>query len=267
MANPMAVQATTPGAEFEAVEREIHDAGMGCTGTSEDGALASRRAARAPPGRPRVRLLLVPLLFLLLSALTAVVLGDRLAIPESFAEAVAWLRSFERWAWAVAMAVVVLDFLLPMPSTPALVALGIVYGPVAGGLLGGVATTTAGLLAFGLTRALGRRGALLLVGERDLARAERFYRRWGVTAVVLGRAIGGPLEWLVLIAGLSGMPFPRALVALLLGGFSAAFVTAGLGDLAVDRPALALALVLALALALAWAGRRLLPPASREEAP
>jgi uncharacterized membrane protein YdjX (TVP38/TMEM64 family) len=86
--------------------------------------------------------------------------------------------------------------------------------------------------------------------------------------VALGRAIGGPLEWLVLIAGISGMPFARALAALLAGGFSAAFVTAWLGDLAVDRPALALTLVLVLAVALAWLARRLLagaPPSAARE--
>jgi uncharacterized membrane protein YdjX (TVP38/TMEM64 family) len=215
-----------------------------------------------------VRLLLIPLCFVLLSALAALVLGERLEIPGSFAEAVAWLRSFERWAWAVAMAVIIGDFLLPLPSTPALVSLGIIYGPLLGGLLGGIATTSAGLLAFGLTRALGRRGALALVGEQDLARAQRFYDRWGIYAVALGRAIGGPLEWLVLIAGISGMPFARALAALLAGGFSAAFVTAWLGDLAVDRPALALTLVLVLAVALAWLARRLLagaPPSAARE--
>ena len=213
-----------------------------------------------------MRLLLIPLAFFLVSATAALVLGSRVEIPESFAEAVAWLRSFDRWAWAVAMAVIVGDFLLPLPSTPALVCLGIIYGPWLGGLLGGVATTSAGLLAFGTTRALGRRGALYLVGEQDLARAQRFYDRWGVYAVALGRALGGPLEWLVLIAGISGMPLLRASVALLVGGFSAAFVTAWLGDLAVDRPALAIALVLVLVLTLAWLARRLLATTARSAA-
>ena len=205
-----------------------------------------------------MRLLLVPLLVIALSGLTALALADRLAIPGSFAEAVDWLRSFERWAWAVAMAVIIGDFLLPLPSTPALVSLGIIYGPLVGGLLGGMAATVAGLLAFGLTRALGRRGALYLVGEQDLARAQRFYAQWGMYAVTLGRALGGPAEWLILIAGVSGMAFPRVLVALMVGGFSAAFVTAWLGDLAVDRPALAISLIVALALVLAGLGRRLL---------
>jgi membrane protein DedA with SNARE-associated domain len=68
-----------------------------------------------------------------------------------------------------------------------------------------------------------------LVGEQDLATAQHFYESWGIYAVTLGRAIGGPAEWLVLIAGILGMKFSRALVVLTIGGFSAAFVTAWLG--------------------------------------
>ncbi len=154
------------------------------------------------------------------------------------------------------MGLITAAFPLPMPSTPALVGLGIVYGPFVGGLIGGSAATLAGLLAFGLTRSLGQRGALLLVGERDLARAQRFYDQWGIYAVVLGRAIGGPAEWLVLIAGISNMAFSRALGALIVGGFSAAFVNAWLGSLAVVRPVLSLTLVLLLATLLAWLARR-----------
>lgn len=207
-----------------------------------------------------MRLLIIPALFLLVSAAAAALLGDRIELPANFADTVEWLRGFDQWLWAVAMGAIIGDFLLPLPSTPALVALGIVYGPLWGGVLGGIATTIAGLLSFGITKALGRRGAVFLVGEADLRRAEDFYARWGVSAVVIGRAVGGPLEWLVLIAGIAGMPWGRATVAMLLGGLSSAFATAWLGHLAVDRPMTALALVGALAVCFAAVGRRILPP-------
>ncbi len=210
-----------------------------------------------------MRLLLIPLLFIVLSGVALLAAGDRLEIPGSFAEAVTWLRSFERWAWLAGMGVIIADFLLPMPSTPAFVGLGIVYGPFVGGLIGGSAATIAGLLAFGLTRSLGERGALFLVGERDLARAQRFYEEWGIYAVVLGRAIGGPAEWLVLIAGISDMAFSRVLGALIVGGFSAAFVNAWLGDLAVERPLLSFTLVVLLAVLVAWLARRMMAASPR----
>ena len=217
-----------------------------------------------------MRLLLLPAVVIGLSTLVAFLFGDRLEAPESFEAAVVWLRSYDQWVWLVAMGAVIGDFILPLPSTPALVTLGIVYGPWWGGLLGGIATTTAGVLGFGLTRLLGRRGALFLVGERDPARAEGFYARWGVYAVAFGRAVGGPFEWLILIAGISGMPFARAFVAIAVGGLTVGFVTAFLGDMAVERPMTSLMIVVALVAVLAWFARRMLasesaaPPAEGE---
>ena len=66
------------------------------------------------------------------------------------------------------------------------------------------------------------------------------------------------MEWLVLIAGISDMAFSRVLGALIVGGYSAAFVNAWLGDLAVERPLLSLTLVLVLAVLLAWLARRMM---------
>ncbi|HYC00669.1 MAG TPA: VTT domain-containing protein [Candidatus Limnocylindrales bacterium] len=202
-----------------------------------------------------MRLLIIPVFYFLFTGLLWFTIGDRLDLPESFDEVVPWLRSFQSWAWAVAMAVVIADFLLPMPSTPALIGLGVIYGPWTGGALGGVACTTAGMMGFGLARMLGRRGALWLVDERELAAVERFYSRWGIYAVVFGRAVGGPAEWLVLTAGISGMSWLRALLGVMAGGFAAAFVHAMLGDIAVQRPLLALVIVLTLAGAMALVAR------------
>jgi membrane protein DedA with SNARE-associated domain len=113
----------------------------------------------------------------------------------------------------------------------------------------------AGLMGFGATRMLGRRAALYLVGERDLQRTEVFYERWGVYAVAFGRAVGGPAEWAVILAGLSRMPFSSVLGALILGGFVSGMVVAALGAVAVTRPLLAAAITVALLGAMLLAGR------------
>lgn len=61
-------------------------------------------------------------------------------------------------------------------------------------------------------------GVRRLHDERRMAVAQRFFRRWGVLAVFLGRFVAllrilaGPL------AGMNGMPWPRFLAANLLGG-------------------------------------------------
>jgi uncharacterized membrane protein YdjX (TVP38/TMEM64 family) len=202
-----------------------------------------------------MRLLIFPALLFGLTALLGWTLGDRLVFPESFDDVVVWLRSHGAYAWAIGGGVILADALLPVPSTPAMFSMGIIYGPLVGGAVCGTASVIAGLAGFGATRMLGRRGALYLVGEKDLERTEAFYDRWGLYAVVLGRAIGGPAEWAVILAGLSRMPFGKVLGALILGGFVSGIVMASLGAVAVAQPLSAIAITLALLGAMLLGGR------------
>lgn len=204
-----------------------------------------------------MRLLIVPLSFLAFGLTAAWAFGERWQVPESLDAVVAWLRGYGEWAWLAASGVIAADAVLPMPSSPAMFTLGVIYGPALGGLVGGTASLLAGLTGFGLVRALGPRGARFVVGDADLARAEAFYARWGVTAVALGKAVGGPAEWVVVLAGLSRMPVRRVVLAIAIGAFPAGFSMAALGALAVDRPLLALAITVAVAAAVLWLGRRL----------
>jgi len=203
-----------------------------------------------------VRLLIFPLGLMLFSSLLVALLGDRLALPEDFAEVVEWLRGYGNVAWLVGVGVIMADALLPVPSTPAMLAMGIIYGPIVGGLICGTASLLAGMTGFFGTRILGDRVATKLVGEQDLARTRGFYDRWGLLAVVFGRAVGGPAEWIVILAGLSTLPVWRVAAAVAVGGYVSGFVMATLGAYSVDEPALALGVTLLILLALAGIARR-----------
>ena len=189
-----------------------------------------------------MRLLIFPAVLLGLSSFLFWGLGDRLAFPGEFDEVVVWLRAQGDYAWAVGAGVILADAILPAPSTLTTFAMGIIYGPLLGGAIGGCASVLAGLLGFGATRLLGRRAAVWLVGEKDLARTQAFYERWGLYAVVFGRAIGGPVEWAVIFAGLSKLRFLPVLGALCLGGFGSSLVMAALGAMAVTQPLTAVAI-------------------------
>jgi uncharacterized membrane protein YdjX (TVP38/TMEM64 family) len=204
-----------------------------------------------------MRLLILPVGFLGLSAVLVWMFGERVVLPDDIDGVVTWLRSHHSYAWIVGAAVILGDALLPMPSAPAMYSMGIIYGWFLGGFIGGAASVIAGLIGFGATRALGRRGALLLVGEKDLQRTEAFYERWGLYAVAFGRAVGGPAEWAVILAGLSRMSFLQVLGALCAGGFASGFVMAALGAMAVAQPLLATAVTVTLLVAALLAGRLL----------
>ena len=193
-----------------------------------------------------MRLLILPAILFAVSGLAVWGFGDQLVVPDQFDDVVAWLRSHGDYAWAVGALVILADAVLPAPSTLTTFALGIIYGPLVGGAIGGSASVLAGLIGFGAARGLRHRGARWLIGEVQLARTRAFYERWGLFAVVLGRAIGGPAEWAVIFAGLSQMRVLPVFGALCLGGFGSSLVMAALGAMAVTRPLLAIAITLGL---------------------
>ena len=193
-----------------------------------------------------MRLLLFPLAVMLTGTTVAWLFADQLALPEDYDAVVTWLRSHGDYAWAVGSLVILGDAILPLPSTPAIFAMGLIYGPVVGALISGTAMVLASLIGYGALRALGRRAAVAVIGEDDLARTERFYERWGVAAIVAGRVIGGPAEWAVIFAALSGMPFRRVLLATCGGAFAASAVIATLGAMSAFEPELAVGITLAL---------------------
>ncbi|OUS00590.1 hypothetical protein A9Q81_10415 [Gammaproteobacteria bacterium 42_54_T18] len=110
------------------------------------------------------------------------------------------------------------------------------YGPIIGGALGSFGTFLAGIIGFYIARLMGEKGALFLLGENDLERANQFYEKWGFLAVALGRAIGGPAEYLVITAGLTKMSPSKVIAAVLIGGVSSSFCMAYLGSKASDNP-------------------------------
>ncbi|NNL65779.1 MAG: VTT domain-containing protein [Myxococcales bacterium] len=203
-----------------------------------------------------MRLLLVPLCFLGFGLTFMNTFGAGLEVPESLDEVVPWLRGYGDWAWLVAGGMITADSVLPMPSAPAMFTLGVIYGPVLGGLIASLASLLAGLIGYGLVRWLGPRGLRWLVGDADLVRAESFYDRYGIVAVALGKAIGGPAEWVVLLAGVSRMPTGQVVLAIALGAIPAGVVMAALGALAIDQPLLAFVLTVTIAAVVVFFGPR-----------
>ena len=192
-----------------------------------------------------MRLLLFPIILFALGGTLAWAFADQLAMPEDYAELVTWLRAQGDYAWAVGLLLILGDALLPVPSAPAMFAMGVIYGPLLGTLISGTAMVLASLIGYGSLKLLGRGAAVRIIGEADLERTERFYERWGMIAVIFGRAIGGPAEWAVIFAGLSNMPFRKVLGAISIGAYVASAVVASLGAMSVFEPVLALAISLA----------------------
>ena len=167
------------------------------------------------------------------------------ALPtlEEVNEVVLRLREYRMLAWALGVAAIWADLVLPVPQTAVIAALGIVYGSLVGGLLGSLGLISAGLFAYAIARRYGRGLVLRLVDEGSLERVESLFGRAGVWAIVLTRSLPYSIpEAVVLVAGLARMRASRLLVALAVGSIPTAFVFAAIGAGWAEQPALALAI-------------------------
>ena len=173
----------------------------------------------------------------------AILLASCARIPtdQDANDAVSMLREYDSWAWAVGIALIWADLVLPVPQTAVIAALGIIYGTLFGGLLGSVALISSGILGYALMRTSARRFADRLVGRRFRDKTESLFDRSGAWAIVLTRSFPYSIpEAIVFLAGLAGMPLGKFTMALTVGSVPTAFAFAAIGAGWADQPILVL---------------------------
>jgi uncharacterized membrane protein YdjX (TVP38/TMEM64 family) len=157
-------------------------------------------------------------------------------------DAVLVLRNYGSWAWALGIALMWADLVLPIPQTAVIAALGIIYGTLLGGLLGSLGLITGGLLGYGLMLTSARRFAQRFAGPRALHKMESLFERGGAWAIVLTRSLPYSVpEAMVFLAGFAGMPLRKFTAALTIGSVPTAFAFAAIGAGWADQPILGLA--------------------------
>ena len=161
--------------------------------------------------------------------------------PQDANDAVLMLRKYDSWAWAVGIALIWADLVLPVPQTVVIASLGIIYGTVLGGLLGSVGLITGGLIGYVLMLTSARRLVKHFVGPQSLNTMESLFERAGAWAIVLSRSLPYSIpEALVFLAGLAGMRLGKFTMALVVGSVPTAFAFAAIGAGWADQPILAL---------------------------
>lgn len=146
------------------------------------------------------------------------------------------LRNYGAWAWAIAILLLIGDLFLPMPATVIMSALGYLYGPLWGGLLSVLGSFLSGILAFALCRSLGRKGALWILGEKDLQKGEQLFSRNGGWIVTISRWLPVLPEIVSCMAGLNQMKWRNFALALACGSLPLGFVFAYIGYTGLEHP-------------------------------
>lgn len=155
-----------------------------------------------------------------------------------------WLAdSGEVWGWLVGLGLLVSDLLMPVPATAVISGLGFVYGMWLGGLIGMTGSFLSGLLAYEACRRGGTRAAEWLLGPAERKKAEQIFAGGtGGWLVALSRWLPVLPEMTCCMAGLTGMPRRRFVLALASGCLPMAMVFAAIGATGSERPGMALGL-------------------------
>lgn len=173
-------------------------------------------------------------------------------------EAIRKLEASGPWAWAVGIVLLIGDLFLPLPATIIMSALGYVYGPLWGGFIASLGSFLSGMLAYGLSRALGLKAALFILGEEDLAKGQRLFTKNGGWIVAISRWLPVLPEAIACMAGLNQMPFRKFVLALACGSLPLGFVFAYIGAAGIAHPRFALLISALLPLLLWFAANRIL---------
>ncbi|NHC15056.1 TVP38/TMEM64 family protein [Motilibacter deserti] len=215
-----------------------------------DGRGQRTRRSGVPRGYALAGLVAVAVLLVLFVAV-------ELVRPEILTDPSPWMDEAGPVAAVVGVTLLVVDVLVPAPSSVVMTAHGALFGIPLGAALSLLGGTGATLAAF----ALGRRGRGAVerrVRPAERARVAALLDRYGVLALVVTRPVPIVAETVALLAGTTTMPWRRALLGGVLGNIVPALVYAVVGAQArsIAEQAVVLVLVLLLSLALWLVARR-----------
>lgn len=121
--------------------------------------------------------------------------------------------------------------IVPIPSEVILLAAGLIYGTLGGGIMGIIGSVGAGLLCYYLSRKGGRPLARKFVGDRALNMADDFIHKYGIWAILIFRFIPIiPFDPVSYASGLVDMDVKKYSLGTFLGSIARAFFWSWLGD-------------------------------------
>lgn len=189
-----------------------------------------------------MRLFLIFLVLITIVLVPFFIWGETLTNFFTQTGTVSWIQSYGKWGWMAGILLLMSDLLLPIPATAVMAGLGYLYGTILGGLISSLGSFLSGLFGYEICRRLGHRGAIWILGEKDLEKGERLYASVGGWLVVLSRWLPVFPEVVACMAGLTCMPMRAFYLALACGSIPLGFAFSAVGSIGAERPDLAIAL-------------------------
>lgn len=145
-----------------------------------------------------------------------------------------FLLGQKKWVAGLAgIGLLIADVVAPVPSSIIMFVNGTLFGPVWGSLLSAAGGMGAAFAGYWIG-SRGERAGKRWMGEESLARANLFFRNYGMIAVIVSRPVPVLAEAVSIIAGMSRMPGRKFFFAALLGLLPTVIVYAIAGAYAVN---------------------------------
>ena len=169
------------------------------------------------------------------------------------------LLSYGPWSVLISALLMILQATIaPLPANVTIVANGLVFGPVWGGLLSWVTILIGATICFALSKRFGKPFATRYAG-RSLETAEKFFERYGLPAMLVIRvAPFVPFDAVSYVAGLAGVSYGKFLFATGVGVIPSIVVYSYLGSVAVGGLWWVALIAIAVSVVGVWVGARLL---------
>lgn len=144
------------------------------------------------------------------------------------------LLSQKKWVAGLAgIGLLIVDVVAPVPSSIVMLANGMLFGPVLGTLMSVAGGMGAALVGYWIG-IRGERAGKRWLGDESLARANSFFLKHGMMAVIVSRPIPILAEAVSILAGISRMPARRFSPAVLIGLLPTGSIYAVAGAYALD---------------------------------
>jgi uncharacterized membrane protein YdjX (TVP38/TMEM64 family) len=196
------------------------------------GEIAGGRRQAGSSGTPRRYLLVMAAVF---GLFLAIFLALRLLSVPAIEEPASLLRANVLGAFA-GLALLIVEVVLPVPSSLVMMALGALFGIFAGACLSLLGSVGAALVGYGLGRWAGPSLLRWACSDAERARADQLIARWGMLAVAASRPVPLVAETIMVAAGASRLGIGRTLLAALLGALPASVIFATAGAIGLDTP-------------------------------
>lgn len=133
-------------------------------------------------------------------------------------------------AFGVIIFLLVIDILLPVPSSVVMMLSGALLGAWLGGLASFIGAMAAAWIGFFGCRYGGARFFQRMVGNEDTGKVEQWFNDYGTAAIIISRPVPMLTEILSCLAGLSGVSAVRFSVASIAGTLPICFIYSYVGN-------------------------------------